>query len=146
MLSKRSSTDKPVETIDTLIGQKTEFKGDLEFTGGLRVDGKIKGNISATDKGNSTLVLSELGEVHGNIMVPHVIINGSVKGNVTSRGKVELQAKAQITGDVHYRAIEMELGSTVNGNLVCEPEKAVTTPLKSVGLSRPASSNDKSGK
>ncbi|MFC1664681.1 polymer-forming cytoskeletal protein [Pseudomonadota bacterium] len=141
MLSKRSSTDKPVETIDTLIGQKSEFKGDLEFSGGLRVDGKVKGNISATDKGNSTLVLSELGEVQGNIMVPHIIINGSVNGNVTSGGKVELQAKAQITGDVHYRAIEMELGSTVNGNLVCVPEKADGAPLKSVGSSEPAASS-----
>ena len=141
MLSKRSSTDKPVETIDTLIGQKSEFKGDLEFSGGLRVDGKVKGNISATDKGNSTLVLSELGEVQGNIMVPHIIINGSVNGNVTSGGKVELQAKAQINGDVHYRAIEMELGSTVNGNLVCVPEKADSEPLKSVGSPGSAASN-----
>lgn len=143
MLSKRSSADKPVETIDTLVGQKTEFKGDLEFSGGLRVDGKVNGNIAATDKGNSTLVLSELGEVQGNIMVPHVIINGIVKGNVTSMGKVELQAKAQITGDVHYRAIEMELGSVVNGNLVCEPEKA-NTPLKSVGVAEATTKSHKS--
>ena len=143
MLGKKLPTDKPVETIDTLIGEKSEFKGDLEFSGGLRVDGKVKGSISATDNGNSTLVLSELGEVQGNIMVPHVIINGSVQGNVTSTGKVELQAKAQIIGDVHYRAIEMELGSTVNGNLVCKPEKATSEPLKSVGSPESATSGNK---
>ena len=132
MLGKKTPSDKPCQTIDTLIGQKTHFKGDLDFTGGLRIDGKVNGNISALDKTNSTLVLSEQGEINGNINVPHVIINGLIKGNVKSTGRVELQAKAQIVGDVHYKAIEMELGSTVNGNLVCAIEENVATTLKTV--------------
>ena len=132
MLGKKPSNDKPCQTIDTLIGQKTHFKGDLDFTGGLRIDGKVNGNISALDKSNSTLVLSEQGEINGNINVPHLIINGLVKGNVKSTGRLELQPKAQINGDVHYKAIEMELGSTVNGNLVCAAEEIAATPLKTV--------------
>ena len=75
---------KPVDTIDTLIGQKTMVKGDIEFSGGLRVDGQVKGNIIARDESNSTLVLSELSEIEGNISVPHVIVNGTVKGNIMS--------------------------------------------------------------
>jgi len=116
-----SPVSKPVDTIDTLIGQKTLFKGDLEFAGGLRVDGHIKGNVTARDESNSTLVLSELSEVEGNISVPHVIVNGTVKGNIKSSGRVELQAKSKVIGDVHYTAVEMELGATINGNLVCDP-------------------------
>ena len=139
MLSKKSSapspvgreSSKPTDSIDTLVGQKTTFKGDLEFAGGLRVDGVVKGNVIATGDGNSTLVLSEMSEVEGNISVPHVIVNGTVKGNISSNGRVELQAKSQIIGDVHYKAVEMELGATINGNLVCEPAKS-DTPLKSV--------------
>lgn len=126
-----ASGGKPVDTIDTLIGQKALFKGDLEFSGGLRVDGQIKGNITARDESNSTLVLSELSEVEGNVSVPHVIVNGSVKGNIISSGRVELQSKSRIVGDVHYKAVEMELGATINGSLVCDPGKA-ETPLKSV--------------
>ncbi len=126
MLSRKSSAQtgpdsKPVDTIDTLVGQKSVFKGDLEFSGGLRIDGKVKGNVIATDDSSSTMVLSELGEVEGNVTVPHVIVNGTIKGNISSGGRVELQAKAQIIGDVHYRAVEVELGATVNGNLVCDP-------------------------
>ncbi|MDH3636897.1 MAG: polymer-forming cytoskeletal protein [Gammaproteobacteria bacterium] len=126
MLSRKSSAQtgaegKPVDTIDTLVGQNSMFKGDLEFAGGLRVDGKVKGNVIATDDNSSTLVLSEMGEIEGNVNVPHVIINGTIKGNISSGGRVELQAKAQIIGDVHYRAVEMELGATINGNLVCDP-------------------------
>lgn len=126
------SNTEPVDTIDTLIGQKTLFKGDLEFTGGLRVDGAVKGNITAREDSNSTLVLSELGEIEGNVTVPHVIVNGTVNGNIKSGGRVELQPKSRITGDVHYTAVEMQLGATVNGNLVCEPATSSSTPLKPV--------------
>ena len=82
---------KPVDTIDTLIGQRTLFKGDVEFSGGLRVDGKVNGNIIARDENNSTLVLSEMSEVEGNISVPHIIVNGSVRGNIKSTAHIELQ-------------------------------------------------------
>ena len=141
MLSKKPSpptpavkeSSKPTDSIDTLVGQKTVFKGDLEFAGGLRVDGVIKGNVVASGDGNSTLVLSELGEIEGNVTVPHVIVNGQVRGNIKSTGRVELQTKAQIHGDVHYRAVEMELGATINGNLVCEPARS-EAPLKSVAV------------
>lgn len=114
------SNNKPVDTIDTLIGQKAVFKGDLEFSGGLRVDGHIKGNVLAKDDSNSTVVVSESGEVEGNISVPHVIVNGTINGNIKSGGRVELQSKAKINGDVHYKAVEMELGASINGNLVCD--------------------------
>lgn len=115
-----SGEGKPVDTIDTLIGQKAVFKGDLEFSGGLRVDGQIKGNVIARDESNSTVVVSESGEVEGNITVPHVVVNGTINGNIKSGGRVELQSKARINGDVHYKAVEMELGASINGNLVCE--------------------------
>lgn len=115
-----AGTGKPVDTIDTLIGQKAVFKGDLEFTGGLRVDGHIKGNVIAKDESNSTVVVSEAGEIEGNITVPHVVVNGTINGNIKSSGRVELQAKSRINGDVHYKAVEMELGASINGNLVCE--------------------------
>jgi len=114
-------SDKPVETIDTLIGVNSVLQGDLEFTGGLRVDGHIKGHITALDANNGTLVLSEAGQIEGNISVPHVIINGRVKGNINSTGHVELQEKCEVHGDVHYKAVEMQLGAAINGSLVCDP-------------------------
>ncbi len=118
---QKQVSDKPVETIDTLIGVNSVLQGDLEFTGGLRVDGHIKGHITALDANNGTLVLSDAGQVEGNISVPHVIINGKVKGNINSTGHVELQSKCEVYGDVHYKAVEMELGASINGSLVCDP-------------------------
>lgn len=121
----RKSNDKPCNTIDTLVGAKAELKGDITFSGGLRVDGKVKGNITAKDGGNSTLVLSEQAEVVGDVSVPHTIVNGKIKGNVHCSERIELQSKAEVTGDVHYKIIEMALGAAINGNLVHDTGQVV---------------------
>ncbi|MBL4670951.1 MAG: polymer-forming cytoskeletal protein [Arenicella sp.] len=128
MKRNKEKVGKPVETIDTLVGAGSVFQGDLEFTGGLRVDGHIKGHVSAQDSSNGTLVLSESGLIEGDINVPHVVINGTVKGNIASTGHVELQANANISGDIHYKAVEMELGAVLNGSLVSD----VSTPVYDV--------------
>jgi cytoskeletal protein CcmA (bactofilin family) len=137
----KKSNEKPCNTIDTLIGAKTELRGDIVFTGGLRIDGKIRGNIIAQGEGNSTLVLSEHAEVTGDVTVPHMIINGKIDGNVRANERIELQNKAEITGDVTYKVIEIAAGATINGALTREGGKgAVITSLKtadsSVGAKR----------
>ena len=143
----KAQSDKPCNTIDTLVGAKTELKGDISFTGGLRVDGKVRGNITAKGDGNSTLVLSEHAVVVGNVTVPHIITNGSIKGNVRAVERIELQPKAEIAGDVYYKVIEMALGAVVNGNLVRETtaeavrDKGTVTRLKTIGDSSPEAEN-----
>ena len=139
----KTPNDKPCNTIDTLVGAKTEVKGDVVFSGGLRVDGKVRGNVTAKGEGNSTLVLSENATVTGNVTVPHIITNGLIKGNVRAADRIELQSKAEISGDVYYKIIEMASGAVVNGNLVREslevaqgnPQKGTVTRLKSAGES-----------
>ena len=99
----------------------------------------MRGNITAKGDGNSTLVLSEHAAVSGNVTVPHIITNGSIKGNVRAAERIELQSKAEIFGDVYYKVIEMALGAVVNGNLVREAvetgrdstNKGTVTRLKS---------------
>lgn len=130
MIGNKKGEEKPCNTIDTLIGDKTELKGDIIFSGGLRIDGKVRGNVTARGDNSSTLVVSEAGEVDGSVDVPHVVVNGAVNGNLNSAASVELQAKARVFGDVHYKTLKMELGAAVNGNLVCEPDKAETPRLK----------------
>ena len=133
----KSPNEKPCNTIDSLVGVKTDIKGDIAFSGGLRIDGKIKGNITAKGDGNSTLVLSENAVVLGNVTVPHVIINGTIKGNVRAAERIEVQHKGEITGDVYYKVIEMAMGAVINGSLLREMvdgarDKATVTRLKPV--------------
>jgi cytoskeletal protein CcmA (bactofilin family) len=111
---KRIKTTK----IDTLIGRKSEMLGDVRFTGGLHVDGTIKGNIVAGEDASSLLTLSESGIVEGDVRVPNVVLNGTVIGDVHAKQHIELASNARITGNVYYSLIEMAMGAEVNGNLV----------------------------
>lgn len=123
----RPSNGKPHGTIDTLIGAVVELKGDIVFSGGLRIDGKVKGNITAKDATSSLLILGEHAEVHGNINVPHMIINGKIMGNVQCEARIELQAQGEIIGDVHYGTIAIAHGAAINGMLVHQSQETVKT-------------------
>jgi cytoskeletal protein CcmA (bactofilin family) len=110
--------------IETLVGTTMEIHGDLIFTGGLHVDGKIVGNVIAEDGSDSMLILSDHGHIEGEVRVPYVVLNGEVVGDVYAAERVELSSHAQINGNVYYNLLEMAMGSEVNGSLVhCKNEK-----------------------
>ncbi|HTS55585.1 MAG TPA: polymer-forming cytoskeletal protein [Burkholderiales bacterium] len=115
-------TSKPQTRIDSLIGEGTTVEGNVIFSGGLRVDGRVKGNVLTSDEQPSTLVLSERARIEGEIRVSHAVINGTVVGPVFGGEYVELQAKSNVTGDVHYRTLEIQLGAVVQGRLVHQQE------------------------
>lgn len=124
-------TNKPQGRIDSLIGVGTSLEGDVTFTGGLRVDGEIRGNVRGADGQPATLVISEHARIEGEISVSHLVINGTVIGPVHSSDFLELQTRARVTGDVEYSTIEMHLGAVVQGRLVHQgaPGKAVELKL-----------------
>ncbi|MAY00513.1 MAG: cell shape determination protein CcmA [Oceanospirillaceae bacterium] len=118
-----SSKDKGANThYDTLISSKTEITGDVKFTGGLHIDGVIKGNLLAEENSGAVIRVSDKGRVEGQIIAPNIIINGIVIGDVHAGEYIELAKKAQVTGDVYYQAMEMVMGAQVNGKLHHEPK------------------------
>lgn len=112
------SSNKPQDRIDCLIGAGTTIEGSVTFTGGLRVDGRVRGDVISADGKPGTLVLSEHAQIEGEIRVSHVVINGTVVGPVHAAEYAELQAKANVTGDVYYKTLEIQLGAVVQGRLV----------------------------
>ena len=125
------SRQKPQNRIDTLIGAQTTITGNIEFNGGLRVDGRIRGDVSEAGSEPGTLVLSEHGRIEGTINVSHVVINGEVVGPVSARSYIELQAKSRVTGDVRYRSLEMHMGAVVEGKLIYLNDAAREIPESS---------------
>jgi cytoskeletal protein CcmA (bactofilin family) len=103
--------------IKSLIAQGSQIEGHMVFTDGLRIDGEVKGDIRANTAQPSILVVSEVASIVGEIHADHVIINGSVRGPVFARELLELQPKARIEGDVHYKALEMHQGAVITGKL-----------------------------
>ena len=116
--------------IDSLIGPNTQLEGNISFNGGLRVDGHICGDIIAENDTQSTLVLSEQGNIKGKVQVPNVIINGTVSGPIYANEYLELLSKAKVYGDVYYGSMEIQLGASVEGKMIRmdnhQSEKLVT--------------------
>ena len=129
---------KPESRIDCLIGTGTTIEGDISFTGGLRVDGHVRGSVVAADGKSGTLVLSEQAQIEGEIRVSHVVINGTVVGPVHSAEYVELQAKANVTGDVYYKTLEIQLGAVLQGRLVYQNDSKSdkVVPFKPAAVDR----------
>ena len=115
---KNSKNDK----IDTLIGNPAEIEGNIIFSGGLRIDGKVNGSVYGKQD-SSTLIISENASVNGEINVTSAYIDGSVVGSVFASDYLELKSKANIMGDVNYASMEIHLGAVISGNLIHNENK-----------------------
>ena len=121
---KKQKPRRPAGHFDTLVSSRTTVKGDVHFSGGLHVDGTIRGRVVAEEGGDAVLRVSEVGSVEGDIVAPHVIVNGTVHGDVYASTHLELAEKASIHGNVYYNLIEMAMGASVNGSRVHQNEPA----------------------
>ena len=115
---KNKSNQRDGFAIDTLIGPDMTIRGDLEFSGGLYVEGRIVGKVLAIEGRPASLVLAEAGTIEGEVHVPVVIVNGTLNGDVHAGERVELAQKARVEGNVHYSVVEMSAGAQLTGRLV----------------------------
>ena len=115
---KNKSTQRDGFAIDTLIGPEVVIRGDLEFSGGLYVEGRILGKVVAAEGKPASLLLAEQGTVEGEIRAPVVIINGTLVGDVHAGERIELAQKARVEGNVHDSVVEMSAGAQLTGRLV----------------------------
>ena len=115
--------------IDTLISKAARVQGDVEFSGGLHLDGRVIGNVRSVGKESATLWISEQGTVEGSVQVPSVVINGTVIGDVHARERVAIGPQSRITGNVHYGTMEMTLGAQIEGKLIPMAGAAPAAPV-----------------
>jgi len=128
MFSKKNAVPKEIAS---LIGAGTTVVGDVTFTGGLRIDGAVKGTVRCVDgEKGGMLVISEHGSIDGEVRAAHMVVSGRIQGPIHASELVELQPKARVSGDVHYRAIEMHHGAVVEGTLVHSPSGEAKSGLK----------------
>jgi cytoskeletal protein CcmA (bactofilin family) len=114
----------------TLISRATKVIGDLHFTGELQLEGRVTGNIIAEDEKDAKVVIADTGVVEGEIRAPVVIVNGKVLGNIYSSKHLELAAKGNVTGTVHYHSIEMVKGAQVNGSMINNKQQESASVLE----------------
>ena len=104
-------------SVRSTIAAGMRVTGDCIFQEGLQIDGTVLGDVTAEGSAPSVLVIGEGGSVQGAISADHVVIGGSVVGPVLARELLELQSKARIQGDVRYKALEMQQGAVIAGQL-----------------------------
>lgn len=114
---KKSTLGKSTENYESLIGVSLRIDGNLTITKCIRIDGAVNGNILQEEGAEATVAVADGGCVVGDIRAKHVIISGSIKGNIFSTGRVEVLASATIEGDIRYGSIGLEVGAQINGNL-----------------------------
>lgn len=119
-MQRRKDTVAP--RIETLLARSVRVQGDLDFSGGLHLDGCVTGQVRAAPGAEATLSVGEHGRIEGSVEVPNVILNGFVRGDIHAGGRVVLGARARVEGDVHYGNIETAPGAEIRGRLVpCRP-------------------------
>jgi cytoskeletal protein CcmA (bactofilin family) len=110
---------KQVSTrIDTLLGKTAKLDGDLEFSGGLHLDGRVNGNVRSNAEDGGALSVSESGFIEGNVEVTNIVMNGTVNGDMHARDRLVLGGSARVNGNVHYGVIEMAPGAVITGKLI----------------------------
>ena len=109
--------------ISSIIAEHNLLIGELHFSGGLHLDGRVRGEVIGQEDMNSTLIVSKSGAVEGNVRVVNLILGGVIVGDVEAENKVQLMQGARVTGTVHYGVLEMAEGAEVNGRLVHTDEK-----------------------
>ena len=134
MFRRKHNRSIEVTKLSSLVATNVEIRGDIVFSGGLRVDGRVEGSVCGGDGDHCLLVLSEKGSIKGNVCVYDAVINGTIEGDLEVGHFVELQPGSRVTGNITYRQLQMDCGSTVEGKLVRIIDKSDVATDKVVDL------------
>ena len=114
-MKKEKNTDR----ISTFIGADASIDGAIEFTGTIRVDGSVKGNITST---GGTVVIGEKGVVNAEISVNVAVVMGEVNGTIEAKERIEVYPPGRLGGDIRSPIVSIEPGGIFNGNCVMKPD------------------------
>ncbi|MBL0715000.1 MAG: polymer-forming cytoskeletal protein [Desulfosarcina sp.] len=121
-MKMRTEKEKQSGTISTLLGEDARIEGHLDFSGTLRLDGKLEGRMTGD---NGILIVGEKAQVKADINVRKAVIMGEITGSVAALEKIELYPPARITGDICAPVITIESGAALNGKCIMQkPERA----------------------
>lgn len=108
---KKSSDGIGSNDIETIIGNNTVIKGEINGSGNLRVDGLVEGGVNVS----GCVIVGENGQIKGDVSADEMIISGSVEGNVTTDNCLSIYSTGQLTGDVKVGSLKIEEGGSFQG-------------------------------
>jgi len=118
---------RPTSTIECLVGAGMTIDGNITFSGGLVIEGTVRGAIVA-ESDDALLMLGDRGTIEGEVRAPHVQVKGNMIGDIVASQKLELGPSARVRGNIYYKLLEMAAGSQVNGQMLHEEEPRKSLP------------------
>ena len=119
---EQEERDKPIEAREvrmsegastevTVVGQGARLEGTVLSAGSLRIDGQVKGKITA----DGDVALSAQSQVEADISATNVTIAGKFKGNITAKSRAELAKGGRVDGNITAKTLVVSEGATFNG-------------------------------
>ncbi len=133
--SSGRSKQRPGDDWIGFLDKGVKLEGTLELAGTFRLDGQVKGNIIS----EQSLILGEAARVEGQIEGNHVVVAGRFDGVIFAKGRVEIQAKGVVTGEIHAPCLVIEPGGIFDGRChmlaSAQATKPVTIPIRAINQS-----------
>ena len=139
MFTHRKQPFIKMAALSTLVAEDVEITGNVVFTGGMRIDGLVRGDVigrAVEGQGPSLLVLSDKGRIEGSIRCSDAVINGIVTGDLDIEHRLELQSDARVRGTIRYKQLQMDVGASVSGHLVKAEDGVAAGNVVELGQSR----------
>jgi cytoskeletal protein CcmA (bactofilin family) len=120
--------NRNTEKLESLIGVNSQFRGDIDTKGTLRVDGTMEGNIKA-----DWVILGEKSLVKGDVAARGIIIGGRVEGSLKAEEIVEIKSKGQVCGDINTNKLAVAEGGSFDGRSVMRKEGSKVVEFQAKG-------------
>jgi len=136
--NRRKKPFIPATRLATLVAEGVEINGDVRFGEGMRIDGRIAGDVTGQggEGGASLLVLSAAGRITGSVRCTDAVINGTVEGDLDVEHRLELQSEARVIGTIRYRQLQMDVGAAVTGQLLKVEAAAASANVVELGAEK----------
>ncbi len=132
---RSASSERSPRTVvpSTCVDATTELTGTLHCKETLRIDGRVKGEVSC----DKMVLIGECAKVHASIVADMVQVSGEVKGNITARSKITLTRTGRVTGDLSTPGIVIEEGAKLKCRIVIGSDEKPAQQSKPVEKPRP---------
>jgi len=111
-----------MEEVRTIIADDVEINGSIKCSGGIKMAGKINGDVTTA----GDVSVEKGAAIKGNVIAASVVVHGMIKGNITAKERIELKGAARVSGDIKARRLVVEEGVSLVG-------KFEITPVESTG-------------
>ncbi len=125
-INKDADSGADQRELNTIIGKGSVIDGKIKIKNSIRIDGKVKGEISSS----GTVTIGSEGEVEGTINASNAIIGGKVRGKMNVQSNIILEKNSVLVGDLKTQKLNIAEGAIFDGNCIMEDKNVPVKQLQ----------------